>query len=330
MSGAQLGDRVGDPGAQLRRCRGSARRGSPRTARRRRRRWRPTGVVRLPAAGPACSGASRRCPPRRGWPARSAPSCPPPSTRRPRPRCRTRGRRDAAPAPAPCATRSETAAAQSPSPYADHSRAPGWQRSVHPALVEVSSGISSSRSSVAPPMISTSRSGSTSACTSPRSTASRQPRPHRAEQAGEAAHHPGVELGVGGHVGDQAGQRGAHHRAGEDVAGRLDHRAHVGGDVARRVLNRGRASRGTRPRAPVRPCSTTGGTAPSWWCRPARRPPPSSGSNIRFRQADPRSPRSMAASIRGSRGPSGTRGLVNRRRVCFHNATHRIVIVAGR
>ena len=55
-----------------------------------------------------------------------------------------------------------------------------------------SSGASSSASSVAPPIRSTSRSGSTSARTSPRSTASVQPGAHRAEQVGEAGHHPAV------------------------------------------------------------------------------------------------------------------------------------------
>ena len=70
-----------------------------------------------------------------------------------------------------------------------------------------------------------------------------QPRPDRDEHVGEAAHDPGVEVGVDRHVGDQPRQRGAHQRAGEHVTGGGDHRVDVGADVARRRLDRGRRRR---------------------------------------------------------------------------------------
>lgn len=84
---------------------------------------------------------------------------------------------------------------------------------------------------VAPPMTSISRSGSMSPWTSPGDRVL-EADAHGGEQVGEPRHHPRVEIGVVGHVGDQSRQGGPHHRAGEDVAGGADHRPHVGRDVA--------------------------------------------------------------------------------------------------
>lgn len=69
-----------------------------------------------------------------------------------------------------------------------------------------------------------------------------QPHPHRGEQVHESRHHPRVERGIGRHVGHQAGQRGAHHRGGEHVAGGLDHHPRIGGDIPGRRLQRGGAT----------------------------------------------------------------------------------------
>ena len=104
-------------------------------------------------------------------------------------------------------------------------------------------GRSRTRNIVAPPITSTSRSGSTSTCTSPRSTASANRVRTATNTSVKRLHHPRVEVGVGGHVGDQPWHRRAHHRTGEHVAGGRDHRLDIGCDVAGRRLDRGRRRR---------------------------------------------------------------------------------------
>ena len=168
----------------------------------------------------------------------------------------------------------------------DHDRG----RSAPPSRRPVTRRVSRrSRKSVAPPMISIIRWGSTSACTSPRGDgvgpAGSLTTPKR---SCEPTHDAGVQVGVVGHVGDETRQRGSDHGAGEHVAGRGDHGAHVAADVALGGRPEGRGRHGKGCRGTNRPCWTIGDTAPSWWCRRARRPRPWSGSNTRFPQADPR------------------------------------------
>ena len=156
-----------------------------------------------------------------------------------------------------------------------------------------------------------------------------EPRLHRGEQTRKAGHHPGVELGVGTHVGDQAGQRGAHHRGGEHVARRRNHRSHVSGHAASRAHQRRGRHRERRF------VHQLGLARPSPVQRRLRRSGALGDRGQReVRIAD------FDKQIRGGGqygsvdarvpGPSGTRGLVNRGRVCFHNATHRIVIASRR
>ena len=108
-----------------------------------------------------------------------------------------------------------------------------------------SSGSSNTRNIVAPPITSTSRSGSTSAVHLAAADRVGQPAAHRDEHVGEAVHDTGIEFGVDGHVRDQPRHRRTHQRAGEHVAGSGNHRADVGGDIARRGLDR-RRRRGER------------------------------------------------------------------------------------
>ena len=202
-----------------------------------------------------------------------------------------------------------------------------WRWSARPSPSSSgSSGRSSIRNRVAPPITSTSRSGSTSACTSPRSTASAsRVRARRRTDAGESAHHARVEFGVGDHVGDQPGSAAR-------TTG-LVNTSRAAAIIARsrRRCRRAASHRGRRRRErrlvhqfglarppPVQ--RRLGGARPLGDRRHGEVRIPDFHKQIRGRAQYGSVDTRIA-------GPSGTRGLVNGWRVCFHIATHRIVII---
>ena len=281
----------------------------------------------LPAAAPPPRAACPRCRPHPGKPTRSARSCPATSTWRPPPRSRTRGRRDAAPAPARYASRSGTASSTvSMQPH----RGPRWRSSARPSPRRAVR-----RAAAAPAAASRRRSprraGRGRRRRAPRRAATASAsrvrtatntsvkrlitRALRSASAAMSAISPGSAARTSGLVNTSRAAAIIAWTSARDIARRRLDRRRRGGE-GRLVDQLGLA----RP-PPVQ--RRLGGARPLGDRGHGQVRIPDFHKQIRGRaqygSVDTRIP-----------GPPGARGLVNRGRVCFHNATHRIVITGRR